>query len=112
MLSVLDEDIISPCSLDGLALYRIEGSLPFDCIVVEIAFKNFPIGQLYFSLSMLGIIFELPFIIDPFFTQICEIVIIEGFYNGFRVIVENSAKAIELVVLPLPLICDLSIIIM
>ena len=90
----------------------MEFSLTVDSIVQEATLVNLPICKIKFPYSLLGIIFEISFIFDPFFIKIIEISIIKPTFHHKGIIIIHYACPIELIIMPLTLIgyCSIGVV--
>lgn len=112
LLDYLLQESLFPKTTDYGVIRSMEFSLSVDSIVQEATLVNLPICQIKFSYSLLGIIFEISFIFDPFLIKIIEISIIKPTFHHKGIIIIHYPCPIELIIMPLTLIgyCSIGVV--
>ena len=87
--------------MNYLSVPSIEPAIPMKVVKMKLTYVLLSVIEPKSSLSILKIIFELPFIFQPIFIQIIKIFVVKFLLGGVYYLVLHYSKPVELVIIKL-----------
>ena len=107
-MNLLQQSLL-PDPMNKRSIIPLKRSLPMHKVILERASKKLPISQVQLPLPVLRVSLQISFILHPLLIDRVEIRIIEPALNRHRIVIKDRPHPVELVVLPLSLVCDLPV---